>query len=334
MAQVLVVGAGVTGCTVAYTLAELGIDVTLLEKADRIGGKVRKYGCKAAPRCQNCGVCLTTGLWDKVEKHEKIHVTGTVPVTTCQENRPPDNSDTFDAIVICTGFDNQTLPDRFSSHLHITNTTGIITGTQLEELMLGRTGTGLFENSDILTKAPNSIAFIQCVGSRDLNESGLYCSRVCCSYSTRAAKVIRSYYSDCEIVFFYMELQNVESGDYYKGLSELGVKFIECRPLKLTGGESVTVEYDDGQESGIKSKEFDLVVLSDGIYAGKENDLLAELYGLDIDKDGFLLPVGSDIGNKPAVYVAGCARVPMKIDEAYADAITVAGKVLSQVNKA
>jgi len=328
MAHVLVIGAGVAGCTVAYTLAERGVSVTLIEKAAQIGGKVRKYGCKATSKCQNCGVCLTVGLWDKVSNHENIDirqgdgpsVLRTVPLSPLRD----------DAIVICTGFESQTLPGGFSSHLHINNTTGIITGTQLEELMQSRTSTGIFENTPNIKQTPKSIAFIQCVGSRDLNEGGLYCSRVCCSYSTRAAKVIRSYFPECKIVFFYMELQNVESGDYYKSLRELDVEFIKCRPLKVTGGTPVAVEYDDAQENGIKSKEFDIVVLSDGIHASSHNDLLAEAYSLDRDKDGFLQTVGN--GPDTKVFIAGCAKAPMKIDEAYADAVAVAGKVLSQVS--
>jgi len=322
MAHVLVVGAGVSGCTVAYTLAERGVSVTLVEKASAIGGKARNYGCKATDRCQNCGVCLTNGLWDKVLEHV---ARGTVLLATCQENRPLDNLDSFDAIVICTGFERQALPGGFSSHLHIENTTGLIAGTQLEELMLKRTRSDLFAGLDCVKSTPHSVAFLQCVGSRDVNEGGLYCSRVCCSYSTRAAKIIRSYYPECEIVFFYMELQNVESGDYYKSLRELGIEFIECRPLRITGGEPVAVEYDDGSVDGIKSRSFDLVVLSDGIHAGTENDNLAEIFGLNIDSDGFLQSVSGD------VYVAGCARAPMKIDEAHADAVAVAGRVLSQI---
>ena len=325
MANVLVVGAGISGCTVAYTLAECGVKVSLLEKSGEIGGKVRKYGCKAVEKCQNCGVCLTVGLWDKVEGHDNIEI--------IKEQGGQGDRCFVDAVVISTGFENQVIPTGFSSHLHISGTVGIITGTQLEELMLGRTATGLFEGSDILERVPNSIAFIQCVGSRDLNEGGLYCSRVCCSYSTRAAKVIRRYYPECEIVFFYMELQSVEAGNYFAGLRELGMEFIKCRPLKISGGapasngdsgSSVVIEYDD-PTSGITSREFDLVVLSDGIHAGVDNGRLAEVCRLCQDRDGFLNAVGTDSG----IYVTGCARAPMKIDEAYADALAVAGAILA-----
>ena len=326
MARILIVGAGVSGCAAAYTLASGGVDVILIEKAGRIGGRVRTYGCKAVEKCRNCGVCLTAGMWDKVMSHPNIQIytwsdildvkgrPGDFSVNILNVNdRSEQQLDGVDAILISTGFDS--LPDVFPAHLHIESTKGLMTGTALEELMLDRTRTSLFDEE------PKSVAFIQCLGSRDKNEGGLYCSRVCCSYSTRAAKMIRSYYPECEIVFFYMELQNVESGDFYAGLRELGVEFINCRPSKI--GET-GIEYDDSSE-GVKQKDFDLVILSDGIHASIDNSRLAEICRLRQDKDGFLQSVGVD----PGIYVCGCARAPMKIDEAYTDAVTVACKILN-----
>ena len=325
MARVLVIGAGISGCTVAYALAVSGALVTLVEKSDLVGGKVRTYGCKAIDgKCQNCGVCLTAGLWDKVHSHKNIEV--------CLNTVVNDIAG-YDAVVVSTGFESHS--KGLSSHLHIDGTAGIITGTTIEELMLDRTLTNLFE------KPPESVAFIQCVGSRDQNEGGIYCSKVCCSYSTRAAKVIRSYYPESKIVFFYMEMQIVEGGDYYAGLRELGIDFIKCRPLKVTGGTPVMVEYEGTQGDGslvpasetgdcyfsIESREFDIVVLSDGIQADEENDKIAEICGLSQDKDGFLY-TPDYTGN---IFVTGTARVPMRIDEAYADAITVANKILLQL---
>jgi len=313
MARVLVIGAGLSGCTVAYTLAERGVDVTLIEKTGSFGGKVISYGCKAVDgKCQNCGLCLTTGLWDKVVTHKHISLF---------TNTKAGNITEYDAVVVATGFESQSgiLP----SHLHIDGTDGLITGTQIEKLMLDRTLTDIFE------KPPKSVAFIQCLGSRDQNEGGMFCSRVCCSYSTRAAKVIRSYYPECVIVFFYMEMQNVKGGDYFAGLRELGMEFIKCRPLKVTGGKPVTVEYDTADaKQGISSREFDIVVLSDGIHANAENEKIAEICGLTQDKDGFLYASEDNT----AVFVAGTARAPMKMDEAYADSITVANKISASLS--
>jgi len=296
-------------------------------------------------------------LWDKVSNHQNIRIstdskvndiTGepgdfSVSIETKHSESPTTSEPSAQSfngiknIVVSSGFESQS--SRLSSHLHIEGTNGIITGTQLEELMLSRTRTGLFENaqginstSDLsnepaFTAAPRSVAFIQCLGSRDKNEGGLYCSRVCCSYSTRAAKVIRSYYPECEIVFFYMELQSVEAGDYYTELRKLGIEFIKCRPLKVMGGTPVTIEYDDSADGvgGIKQREFDLTVLSDGIHAASDNNRLAEICMLCQDNDGFLHTVGNNSG----IFVAGCARTPMKIDEAYADSIAISGMILA-----
>ena len=334
MARILVLGAGLSGCTAAYTLASGGVDIVLVEKADRIGGRVRTYGCKAVDKCQNCGVCLTAGLWDKVSNHPDIQVLTKTDVKEVRggpgnfsvsfvSDRSEQQLDDIYAVIVSTGFDNK--PGVFPAHLHIEGTEGLMTGSALEELLLERTRTDIFKS------APKSVAFIQCLGSRDKNEGGLYCSKVCCSYSTRAAKMIRYYYPECEIVFFYMELQNVESGDFYAGLRELGVKFIKCRPAKITGGTPAIVEGCQGYGSldnirhEVERWEFDLVILSDGIHASADNDRIAEICKLGQDKDGFLCITGKDSG----IYVCGCARAPMKIDESYADAVAVANRFLS-----
>jgi len=331
MARILVAGAGIAGCTAAYTLAENKVDVILIEKTGSIGGNSRGYGCKAIEKCQNCGVCLTAGLWNKVTKHPGIRpVTHSVikdikgkpgafevSITGLIDPNVEQTYTDIDSVIICTGFDNN--EHQMSSHLHIIDSTGIITGTQLENLMLDRSESELFDEK------PNSIAFIQCVSSRDKNESGLYCSRVCCSYSTRSAKIIREYYPDCRIVFFYMELQNVEAGDYYAGLHELGIEFIKCRPLKLSGGKPAVIEYDD-PVNGITKGEFDLIVLSNGIHTGRDNEQIADICGFEQDEDGFMHVLNDNSG----FYIAGCAKGPMKIEETYADAVTIARKILSR----
>ena len=258
MARVFIIGAGVAGCTAAYTLAENGVDVILIEKSDAIGGKARSYGCKAIDKCQNCGVCLTGGLWKRVLDNPRIKCKANfeiVDIKGCPGNfevfagsliDPGDkiSENNIDAIIVCTGFEVDT--KHYSSHLHIniSGSAGIITGDRLETMMQSRTDTVLFDTA-LLDTAPEGVAFIQCVSSRDINESGIYCSRVCCSYTTRIAKVIRSYYPECEIVFFYMELQNVAPGDYYSGLCELDIEFIKCRPVKVSGGKPAVIEYED-----------------------------------------------------------------------------------------
>ena len=326
MRHILIIGAGLSGCTAAKKFADIGAHVTLVEKAPKIGGKVRQYGCKAVDGvCNNCGVCLTSGLWDKVERNQNIRVftgaevmdiTGmagdfTAAVSDGEYTRYIEN---IEAIIVSTGFESQT--SGLSAYMHIESAAGIVTGLELENILLGRTGSKFFES------APKSVAFVQCFGSRDEKEGGLYCSKVCCSYPTRAAQVLRFYYPECEIVFFYMELQNVESGNYYEKLTGMGMEFIKSRPLRIMGGNPCKIEYDD-PAAGITSREFEIVFLSEGIHAGADNEKLARIFRLEQNEFGFLRTVKGTSG----IYVCGCATGPMKIEEAYADSLAAAGEV-------
>ena len=159
----------------------------------------------------------------------------------------------------------------------------------------------------------------------------MYCSKVCCAYSTRAAKVIREYYPDCAITFFYMEMQQVMSGDYFDELKGLGVDFVKCRPVKITAGTPAFVEFDDPRTGKRERSGFDLVVLSDGIAPAEDAGRLAEICGLGQTEAGFLRYV-TDMGDtkKTGIYIAGCAGGPAKIEEVYADAVAVAKSILFQ----
>ena len=330
MRRILIIGAGLSGCVAATKLAEANIEVFLVEKSPNIGGKVRLYGCKAAhDKCNNCGLCLTCGLWDEVLQNQKIHIltnsivkdiTGNLGdfTATIDDSHHTKMIKHLEAIIVSTGFESQ--PNGMSAHLHIDGVESIMTGLQLEEKLIARTRTQLFD------VAPSSVAFIQCLGSRDEREGGLYCSRVCCGYSTRAAKVLRSYYPECEITFFYMELQNVKNGNYFAELKALGMEFIKCRPLQVIGGKPATLIYDDPAQGEIL-RNFDLVILSEGIHEGADNETISLFSGLGQDEYGFLQAIDSNLG----IFVTGCVRTPMKIEEAYADALTTAGKILASV---
>jgi heterodisulfide reductase subunit A len=388
MYHIIIVGGGLAGCAAAVELAQSGAKVTIIEKSGCVGGKVRDYGCKATDKCNNCGVCLAGGLWEKVEKNpgidilynsKLIDVTGDVGdfsiVSMTPEGLRYING--IAAIIVATGFEESSA---VGGHLQIDEgTQGISRGLQLESICKTRGKSALFE------KAPERVAFIQCVGSRDKKESALYCSRVCCSYSTRAALVIRHIYPECEIVFFYMELQSVSSGDYFAQLKEKNIEFIKCRPLKVKAGTPVKVIFETPDGGELNEREFDLVVLSDGIHPPKDADRLAEICGLAQDSHGFLRSIegtcdsgsekccvvserrrgggdgerygsgceiygggegrrggsgggekdgsgceiyGGERDGRSGIYVAGCAKQPSKIEEAYSDAVAVARQAL------
>jgi len=328
MMRVLVVGAGLAGCTVACELAAAGVQVVLVETGDEIGGKVLSYGCKGTDTCNNCGLCLASGLWQKVEQCNIEIYCSTRLVDIQRENEiysaTLKNSggliqlDGFAWVVVATGFEPSASEGGYAELAY--GSDGIITGSELEAIFRSRADTGLFDIP------PKGVAFLQCYGSRDCQQHAQYCSRVCCGYATRAAKVIKHFYPDCRVVFFYMEMQMVAPGDYYQSLVDAGIEFVKCKPVKIAGrgqDDSAGVIYDDpvlGQRVRVS---FDWIVLSEGIRPSAQSRQLAEICGLGQDASGFLRDAFY-----PNVVPIGCATGPKKIEETYTEAVALAKDIL------
>jgi quinone-modifying oxidoreductase subunit QmoA len=56
-------------------------------------------------------------------------------------------------------------------------------------------------------KAPESVAFVQCAGSRDENHLP-YCSYICCMASLKQATYVREQYPDAKIYIFYIDIRS------------------------------------------------------------------------------------------------------------------------------
>jgi heterodisulfide reductase subunit A len=333
MSVVLVIGGGLSGSVIAKELAENGKAVIIIEADKVVGGKVREYGCKATDECNNCGVCLTSGLWEAVEKNDLIKVIPSAKIIDLSGTNGDftaavktasgiENIVGISEVVVATGF-KKTTEHGFGGSVEIENTDNIMLGSKLENVLKDRNGVGIFE------KEPKSVAFVQCVGSRDCKDNALYCSKVCCAYTTRAAKVIKHYYPQVEIAFFYMEMQMVVSGNYFDSITESGFDFIKCRPIKITGGVAPEIVYDNPNSGKRENQSFDMIVLADGIRANDDAGRIAELCGFNQTSAGFLQYVESaSDGQKTGIYLAGSVKGPLKIEEAYNDSIAVAREIL------
>lgn len=326
--HILVIGGGLAGCTAALELAKGGNEVTILEKSIRIGGKVRDYGCKATDRCNNCGLCIAGDLWKRVEEHEAIGIETEARLTdikgsrgnfsvTWKNGRKIKSLEGIDNIIVAAGFEEAS---RAGGSLEYGAGSNIITGRKMEELLLNRTGSGIFE------EAPKSIAFIQCFGSRDVQEKASYCSRVCCGYSTRMARVIRKMYPETEIVFFYMDLQRVEAGEYFQILSNEGIEFIRCRPVKVKAGKPCRIQYEKPGTGAVEEKDFDMIILTEGIHPSSDAEQLAEICMLKVDGNGFLKYVNDP--QQLGIYMAGCVTGPEKIEEVHSESLAVARAIM------
>lgn len=327
MKNVLIVGGGLAGCTAAKQLSKFGIPSILLESSSIIGGKVRDYGCKADSRCSQCGVCLAGNLWEAVENDPNISIYYNARIfdlykngdgfTACFLSGPETHELNVTDVIVASGFTDYA--ERSLGAAEIAPSRRILTGRNLETLLKGRTSDSIFEHE------PASVAFIMCFGSRDIKEKAQYCSRVCCGYATRSAKVLRHYYPNAEITLFYMDLQTVNSSPRYMDeLRKNGIRFERCRPARIGSEESLPVVTYENSE-GLQKKTFDYVILCGAVHPCPDAAFLSDITGLRVDENGFLQYVLPP--EMTHVYLAGCASGPKSIYETSADAAGVAARI-------
>jgi heterodisulfide reductase subunit A len=171
-------------------------------------------------------------------------------------------------------------------------------------------------------KEPQKIAWIQCVGSRDVHEGAkAYCSAVCCTYAIKEAVVAKEHAKgslDTAIFYIDMRTYGKDFERYYnRAEEEAGVRFIKSRitqilPVKETG--DLLIHYTD--ETGRRVEEtFDMVVLSVGIGVPKDAVDLAKR--LDIHLDPYTFTSTSSFDpvqtSRPGIFVCGAFQAPKDI---------------------
>jgi len=180
---------------------------------------------------------------------------------------------------------------------------------------------------------PRRIAFIQCVGSREVDRN--YCSSVCCMYATKEAIIVKEHAPETECTIFYIDLRAFGKGfeAYFERAKELGVRYIRCRPSavkEVAASRDLTLRYQKEGGGGIAEEEFDLVVLSMGLRPTREAASLSRMLGVAENEQGFcrtgtLAPIET---SRPGVYVAGSFSGPKDIPESVMEASGAASQVL------
>jgi heterodisulfide reductase subunit A-like polyferredoxin len=186
---------------------------------------------------------------------------------------------------------------------------GVMTGLEAEERLSG--------HASLADGKSARVAFIQCVGSRDPKLGRNFCSAVCCAYSLRMARLLKSRQPDAEITVYYIDIQNFDKAftPFRAELEAKGVRLVRGIPSSVSrtaqGGLSLLTENPEGGET---TALHDAVVLSVGLCPAAENGKVAELFHLEKDENGFLR------SDRPNVRVAGTCREPQGIVDAIASA--------------
>jgi len=180
---------------------------------------------------------------------------------------------------------------------------------------------------------PKKIAFIQCVGSREVEAD--YCSSVCCMYATKEAIIVKEHLPETDITIFFIDLRAFGKGfeAYYERAKELGVRYVRFKPSSIEevpGIRDLRVLYqrEDGE---IVVEEFNLVVLSCGLRPPSGAKELAEKFGLELNEFGFCQtePFNPVETPKEGVYACGLFTGPKDIPETVIQGSAAAVKALS-----
>ena len=161
-------------------------------------------------------------------------------------------------------------------------------------------------------KEPESIAFVQCAGSRDENYLP-YCSYICCMASLKQATYIREQYPEAKIYIFYIDLrtpgQRYEK--FYKQVKEdENIFFIKGKVAEVSedpATQNITVVAENAVTGEKIHQAVELVVLATGMQpTAKDNPLPADL---KTDENGFIV---NDL-DKGGMFAVGCANKPLDV---------------------
>jgi len=248
------------------------------------------------------------------------------------------------SIVIATGYD--VMDPAHMKQFGYGKYPNVFTSLEFERLSnaTGPTGGEIFirdENGD-LTRTPESVAILHCIGSRDVNYHE-YCSRVCCMYALKYAHLIHEKVGhNTQVYNFYIDMRCFGKGyeEFYKRCQEEGTNFIRGKVAEIT--DQVAKPEEEGKLIAIAEDTLlgrrlripvDMVVLCVAMQARSNAKEVGRIFGVNRGADGFFLEEHPKLGPlntaTDGVFLAGACQGPKDIPDAVSQASGAAVKALA-----
>jgi heterodisulfide reductase subunit A len=270
-----------------------------------------------------CGICKKVCPLDAIDYEQKDEII----------------TEKVGAIIVATGFD-QYEPYDIEEYGY-GKYKNVITGLQLERLLhaSGPTFGKLKRPSD--GSIPKGVAFIQCVGSRDKKRNP-HCSRICCMYAIKNARLIKEEHPDCEVYVFYTDMRAYAKGyeEFYNIAQEYNIKFIRGRAaevVELPETANLLVRAEDTLAGEELEVEVDMVVLAAAILPGKDAEKIGKILKIARGQDGFFMEAHPKL--RPVdtltdgVFLAGVSQGPKDIPDTVSQAKGAASGAAGLVSK-
>jgi len=243
------------------------------------------------------------------------------------------------AIIVATGYDIH-IPEEGNIYGY-GKYSNVITSLEFERLILaaGPTGGHVIRASD--GEQPKVVAFIQCVGSRDV-EKYPYCSGFCCMYTLKHAVQLKEHYGeDVEVYVFYIDVRSNFKGyeEFYARAREMGVNFIRGRVSKVleTQAKNLIVRAEDTLLGEPIELEAEMVVLATAAVANKDASEVSRVLNITRGIDGFFMeshpklkPIDTAVDG---IFLAGACQGPKDIPYSVAQGSGAAARVATILSK-
>jgi len=201
----------------------------------------------------------------------------------------------------------------------------VVTSMDFERLLCA---TGPYEGEILRAsdkKHPHKIAWIQCIGSRQVNPKGVgnsYCSAVCCTYTQKQVILTKDHDAEAECTIFHNDIRSYgkDFERFFQRTEKLpGIRFFRSYTKVVKEDpktKNVTIRYSTPDE-GVKEEEFEMVVLSVGLNPPSEAQSLADKFGIKLNAHDFCdtNPANPMETSRPGVFISGAFNGPTDIPE-------------------
>jgi heterodisulfide reductase subunit A len=336
--KVIVIGGGPAGMETAGRLASAGINVTLAEKEQEMGGNILKWHHLFPDRRKSAEVI------DYLNRSVSIENITLLPATVITSVERKGNSlvaitnsgesMNADAVVVATGFElfNSSRKEEYGYGIY----DNVITSAELERM---------FNNGKLLLKngqVPENVGIIHCVGSRDEKVGNLYCSKLCCITAVKQAIEIKEHLPKSKVFCFYMDIRMGGAGYeelYRESQEKYGISFIRGKVSEVGVNieNKLIVKAEDTLAGRPLKMELDMVVLMAGMEMSAHGQKLSVSSGLNTAENGFFDSAdkhfGTNRSNIKGVFYAGSCTEPMNISDTISHARSAASEVLRYLQK-
>jgi len=319
--KVLVIGGGIAGLSAAQALADMKLDVILVEKTSGFGGLLQQvHRLDSGKSAKETMLTIIDDVCSRpnivCHTQAKLKETGGYigNYNVKIETKEGLFEEKAGCIVVATG----AVP-LVPQGLYGYNGKNVISLMELEKKL---------KKQEFSAKC---VVFIQCAGARTKEKE--YCSRICCMIGVKNAMLIKKKHplTDVRILYRDMQMYGTYKEQMLWNARGMGIRFDVYNPGNPPEVKEGKLEFFQAVTGKTVSLDTDLVVLSTPLVPGNDSGSLANMLRVPTDQNGFFLEAHAKL--RPldfaadGIFVCGSGRYPATSTEARTQGIGAASRV-------